>query len=122
MSALSCSEPAGKEGKLTQISMAVKDKRFARAVSVAAGTLGWIGTAFFGTILVMGERGSAMVLYGLFPALLSLGLLAGGGRFWSRAEERASVGRYIDITLAAAFALIALFWGASIAMTHRLGQ
>jgi len=107
---------------LTQISALLKDKRCTRTVGVAAGTLGWIGTAFFGTILIMGERGPALALYGLLPALLSLGMLAGGGRFWSRAEEQASLGRYIGITLAAAVALIALFWGASVAITRGPGQ
>jgi len=102
---------------MTQISTLVKDKRLARSISVVAGTLGWIGIAFFGTILVTGERGPALALYGLAPALLSLMLIAVGARFWQRLAQ-AQLGIYLATTLLLAVALVFILIGVATFVHH----
>jgi Flp pilus assembly pilin Flp len=55
---------------------------------VAVGALGWIGFCYGAVLLAMGERGPALVVYGLSPTLLSLAVLAAGARFGADLETR----------------------------------
>ncbi len=82
------------------------------------GALGWVGLCYGTVVLVMGERGPALGLYGLFPTLLSLGLLSAGGWLWSRSGDQAPLGIYVGAAFAAAVGLIALVWLCSIMAFH----
>jgi len=66
----------------------------------------------------MGERGPALVVYGLIPTLLSLAVLAAGGRLWSRSGNQAPLGIYPGAAFLTAVGLIALIWVGSIVAFH----
>jgi hypothetical protein len=79
------------------------------------GALGWIGFCYGAVLLAMGERGPALVAYGLIPTLLSLAVLTAGGRLWSRSGNQAPLSIYVGAAFVAAVGLIALIWVGSIA-------
>jgi hypothetical protein len=86
--------------------------------SVTVGALGWIGFCFGAVLLAMGERGPALVVYGLIPTLLSLAVLAAGGRLWSRSGNQAPLGIYVGAAFLTAVGGIALIWAGSIVAFH----
>jgi hypothetical protein len=86
--------------------------------SVAVGALGWIGFGYGAVSLAMGERGPALVVYGLIPTLLSLAVLAAGGRLWSRSGNQAPLGIYVGAAFLTSVGLIALIWVSSIVALH----
>jgi hypothetical protein len=66
----------------------------------------------------MDERGPALGVYGLLPTLLSLGILAAGGRLWSRSDDQGSLAAYVGVAFASAAGLIALVEVGSILLFH----
>jgi hypothetical protein len=61
-------------------------------------------------------------IYGVAPAVLSLGLLALAGWFWKRAGGPAALGTYVQRALLGAVGLILLFWVGLIVVAHLQGR
>lgn len=100
----------------------LSNRNFAKTISVIVGALGWIGLCYGTVVLVMGERGPALGLYGLVPALLSFATLAAGARLWSRFGGRASLGTFVGGSFGAAAGAIALIWVGSVMAIHFHGR
>jgi hypothetical protein len=61
-------------------------------------------------------------IYGFAPTVLSLGLLALAGWFWSRAGGPASLGTYVQRAFLGAAGLVLLFWVGLIVIAHLQGR
>jgi hypothetical protein len=101
-----------------EISTLLNNRRFTNPVSVTFGAIGWVGICCGTVVLVMGERDPALGVYGLLPTLLSLGILAAGGRLWSQSDDQGSLAAYVGVAFASAAGLIALVEVGSILLFH----